>query len=111
DTLSMESRALRLHHAKRLPLVEAARRSDREHAQPQRFPGRARLLFQTPHQRGADAPVLIVFFQEEDGIRDRNVTGVQTCALPIFGGKGGGAGQSQSKSKSANGADGAPEKM
>src|SRR5207249_8755655 len=23
------------------------------------------------------------FFQEEDGIRDRNVTGVQTCALPI----------------------------
>src|SRR5437868_12042385 len=29
------------------------------------------------------------FFQAEDGIRDRNVTGVQTCALPIFraGGK------------------------
>src|SRR5699024_3841702 len=25
------------------------------------------------------------FFQAEDGIRDRNVTGVQTCALPIFG--------------------------
>src|SRR5699024_12065170 len=24
-------------------------------------------------------------FQAEDGIRDRNVTGVQTCALPIFG--------------------------
>src|SRR5699024_11446301 len=24
------------------------------------------------------------FFQAEDGIRDRNVTGVQTCALPIF---------------------------
>src|SRR5699024_12172171 len=24
------------------------------------------------------------FFQEEDGIRDRNVTGVQTCALPIY---------------------------
>src|SRR5699024_12182704 len=23
------------------------------------------------------------FFQGEDGIRDRNVTGVQTCALPI----------------------------
>src|SRR5699024_11611335 len=23
-------------------------------------------------------------FQAEDGIRDRNVTGVQTCALPIF---------------------------
>src|SRR5699024_12071968 len=24
------------------------------------------------------------FFQEEDGIRVRNVTGVQTCALPIL---------------------------
>src|SRR5207249_8761830 len=28
---------------------------------------------------------LFFFFQAEDGIRDRNVTGVQTCALPIFG--------------------------
>src|SRR5437868_14892002 len=27
------------------------------------------------------------FFQAEDGIRDRNVTGVQTCALPIYYGK------------------------
>src|SRR5699024_11750994 len=27
---------------------------------------------------------LLFFFQAEDGIRDRNVTGVQTCALPIF---------------------------
>src|SRR5699024_11652571 len=26
-----------------------------------------------------------LFFQAEDGIRDRNVTGVQTCALPISG--------------------------
>src|SRR5207248_8330933 len=25
----------------------------------------------------------IFFFQAEDGIRDRTVTGVQTCALPI----------------------------
>src|SRR2546427_9207433 len=25
------------------------------------------------------------FFQAEDGIRDLTVTGVQTCALPIFG--------------------------
>src|SRR5699024_11690198 len=25
------------------------------------------------------------FFRAEDGIRDRNVTGVQTCALPISG--------------------------
>src|SRR5438034_10976133 len=28
--------------------------------------------------------VLIFFFQAEDGIRDHCVTGVQTCALPIF---------------------------
>src|SRR5699024_11520926 len=27
---------------------------------------------------------LFFLFQAEDGIRDRNVTGVQTCALPIF---------------------------
>src|SRR5699024_11828724 len=28
--------------------------------------------------------ICIFFFQAEDGIRDRNVTGVQTCALPIY---------------------------
>src|SRR6266540_3740933 len=28
---------------------------------------------------------LFFFFQAEDGIRDRDVTGVQTCALPISG--------------------------
>src|SRR5699024_11222581 len=27
--------------------------------------------------------LIVFFFQAEDGIRDRNVTGVQTCALPI----------------------------
>src|SRR5437667_9228324 len=27
--------------------------------------------------------VILFFFQAEDGIRDRDVTGVQTCALPI----------------------------
>src|SRR5699024_2928407 len=27
---------------------------------------------------------LFFFFQAEDGIRSRNVTGVQTCALPIW---------------------------
>src|SRR5699024_11766932 len=32
--------------------------------------------------RGGDS--LDCFFQPEDGIRDRNVTGVQTCALPIL---------------------------
>src|SRR5207248_11208179 len=30
-------------------------------------------------------PLFFFFFQAEDGIRDRTVTGVQTCALPIFG--------------------------
>src|SRR5699024_11316495 len=28
--------------------------------------------------------IFCFFFQAEDGIRDRNVTGVQTCALPIL---------------------------
>src|SRR5262244_2455688 len=28
--------------------------------------------------------LLSVFFQAEDGIRDWSVTGVQTCALPIY---------------------------
>src|SRR5437667_1257236 len=27
---------------------------------------------------------MLFFFQAEDGIRARDVTGVQTCALPIF---------------------------
>src|SRR5215468_11691547 len=27
--------------------------------------------------------IIFFFFQAEDGIRDRDVTGVQTCALPI----------------------------
>src|SRR5699024_11962047 len=26
----------------------------------------------------------VIYYQAEDGIRDRNVTGVQTCALPIL---------------------------
>src|SRR2546430_13144613 len=30
--------------------------------------------------------VSFFFFQAEDGIRDLTVTGVQTCALPIFDG-------------------------
>src|SRR2546430_8232276 len=31
--------------------------------------------------------LIVFFFQAEDGIRDLTVTGVQTCALPIFRGK------------------------
>src|SRR5262249_58366972 len=29
--------------------------------------------------------ISVFFFQAEDGIRDWSVTGVQTCALPIYG--------------------------
>src|SRR5688572_32525750 len=32
--------------------------------------------------------ILFFFFQAEDGIRDLTVTGVQTCALPIYGRRG-----------------------
>src|SRR2546425_9066888 len=32
------------------------------------------------------ALIVFFFFQAEDGIRDKLVTGVQTCALPISGG-------------------------
>src|SRR5207248_5154352 len=32
---------------------------------------------------------IFLFFQAEDGIRDRTVTGVQTCALPISTGEAG----------------------
>src|SRR5216683_6069526 len=31
-----------------------------------------------------DETLMFFFFQAEDGIRDLIVTGVQTCALPIF---------------------------
>src|SRR6266704_3831158 len=34
--------------------------------------------------RQIEVVILYCFFQAEDGIRVRNVTGVQTCALPIF---------------------------
>src|SRR5256886_5421995 len=33
---------------------------------------------------GQDLVFALFFFQAEDGIRDLTVTGVQTCALPIF---------------------------
>src|SRR5256885_16475226 len=36
------------------------------------------------HVRGWRAAARFFFFQAEDGIRDYKVTGVQTCALPIF---------------------------
>src|SRR5256885_4501508 len=33
---------------------------------------------------GASGAARVFFFQAEDGIRDYKVTGVQTCALPIY---------------------------
>src|SRR5256884_7539530 len=36
-------------------------------------------------QLGTAGPTCVFFFQAEDGIRDVAVTGVQTCALPIYG--------------------------
>ena len=32
----------------------------------------------------ASRPFFLFFFQAEDGIRDYKLTGVQTCALPIY---------------------------
>src|SRR6266516_2019327 len=37
------------------------------------------------YNRTNGAKSTFFFFPAEDGIRDRTVTGVQTCALPIFG--------------------------
>src|SRR2546425_9221381 len=36
------------------------------------------------HVDSVDNRVHVFFFQAEDGIRDKLVTGVQTCALPIW---------------------------
>src|SRR5205085_7929079 len=38
----------------------------------------------TSRMRGVSFSLWLFFFQAEDGIRDLTVTGVQTCALPIF---------------------------
>src|SRR5207248_8056640 len=42
------------------------------------------LLCVVCHDRTVLHFVVFFFFQAEDGIRDRTVTGVQTCALPIW---------------------------
>src|SRR5256885_3275620 len=39
---------------------------------------------QADNQLFEDGVAYFFFFQAEDGIRDYKVTGVQTCALPIF---------------------------
>src|SRR2546421_2837850 len=45
-----------------------------------------RTLASIMFSRGSDVYDFF-FFQAEDGIRDLIVTGVQTCALPIYGGE------------------------
>src|SRR5256886_6514472 len=40
--------------------------------------------FAGPHGRTSFGSYIFFFFQAEDGIRDLTVTGVQTCALPIW---------------------------
>src|SRR3989337_487607 len=44
----------------------------------------ARLMGRTTSIRDVGALLTVFFFQAEDGIRDATVTGVQTCALPIY---------------------------
>src|SRR6202046_466608 len=65
-------------------LCVSPRRSRRRGADRQRPP--------TPLSHRDDRPTrtprLFHFFQAEDAIRDRTVTGVQTCALPIYVGRG-----------------------
>src|SRR5205823_8202832 len=48
------------------------------------------------------------FFQAEDGIRDKLVTGVQTCALPIWRARGGTAPGDRPRCTGRRRRDGAP---
>src|SRR3712207_8164039 len=48
--------------------------------------------FRQCHLPRLPVSVLFFFFQAEDGIRDIGVTGVQTCALPIYHLRGRGVG-------------------
>src|SRR3712207_7227301 len=38
----------------------------------------------SPCSCSSSSNIALIFFQAEDGIRDIGVTGVQTCALPIY---------------------------
>src|SRR6267378_1589426 len=62
----------------RVPSESCQRRRQSRHGEAYwaQEPGR-----QIPERRDSDHPF---FFQAEDGIRDLYVTGVQTCALPIW---------------------------
>src|SRR5215467_12629529 len=51
-----------------------------------------------------ELPEPFFFFQAEDGIRDYKVTGVQTCALPIYrrGGRSSRPGREEARGRSAD---------
>src|SRR5207248_7206747 len=51
---------------------------------PARTPDGTYRYSRLPHLLSFPETVAASFFQAEDGIRDRTVTGVQTCALPIL---------------------------
>src|SRR5256886_7585208 len=48
--------------------------------------GDVECLLPIPPDRFCENVTFAFFFQAEDGIRDLTVTGVQTCALPIYSG-------------------------
>src|SRR5688500_20312323 len=52
--------------------------------------------------------ILYFFFQAEDGIRDYKVTGVQTCALPIFPAPDGREERSGRPARAGRGGESAP---
>src|SRR6266498_1700698 len=57
----------------------------KRHGKTESFPANAVLLDDLANARGRGVVHLRgFFFQAEDGIRDADVTGVQTCALPIW---------------------------
>src|SRR5437867_6095554 len=58
----------------------------RQHLQPLRRPFVSGGRFVHRALLAKNLAAFCLFFQAEDGIRDRTVTGVQTCALPIFDG-------------------------
>src|SRR2546426_9320877 len=60
-----------------------------------------------PHERiGRVCFLFFFFFQAEDGIRDYKVTGVQTCALPIWSSLRARSDEWEGRATPANGAPG-----
>src|SRR5260370_11492357 len=55
-----------------------------DRCEPVSHPSSARPELHSGTRRSVGLATFCFFFQAEDGIRDSSVTGVQTCALPIF---------------------------